>query len=448
MTLRRDRRCLANTASDSAQDSRLSGIMRLILKDVANEKGANWVQLSPFGDFPNSAGMQRVRKEDADAIANDFNDPLNLEARTVGLPFYVGHPDFPSMQAKYTDHAAKGRIKSLEVRHDPGCAVCNAQDPDQPCHEHGLFANVKWNSQGKQLIEDEAFHGHSVNWRVKKENGFFRPTSLKSVGFTNDPQIPVAPITTANERHDPMNQDKPTTLLGWIAKLLGKPDIAEQDAVNEMDDFYNSKLKPAMDAMSNCYGAMKNEAESALQAIKDMFKAPEGTPLVLALANEVKRALTSEKDLKAQVATVTGERDTLANEKKTALEDKTKAETNFANERRERAKLIVSTALAQGRVTAAEQDQFVNEAVADPAATQTKLSARTTTFTNRGGVGNLGRRSESIVNEADRREKVQTLVNEVREKHPKMGYDAAFNKVKKDNPELFAAMKQPANNGN
>jgi hypothetical protein len=100
----------------------------------------------------------------------------------IGLPFYIGHPDHEAFKARYTDTKAYGRIKELEARDD------------------GLYGNVKWSGAGKTMVNEEMFHGHSVNWRVRKDtDGNWRPFSIKSVGFTNEPNIPVMPITHANE---------------------------------------------------------------------------------------------------------------------------------------------------------------------------------------------------------------------------------------------------------
>ena len=80
---------------------------------------------------------------------------------------------------------AYGRIKKLEARDD------------------GLWANVKFGEEGEKLIADEAFHGHSTNWFVREESsrkGVWRPFELASVGFTNQPNIPVEPVTSANEK--------------------------------------------------------------------------------------------------------------------------------------------------------------------------------------------------------------------------------------------------------
>jgi hypothetical protein len=154
---------------------------------VSNEVkvDGNWVQLSPYGDFPHTGGVQRFTKDDAQNCVNEFTGLLNVAQRVMGIPFYIGHPDHAEFKQRYTDTKAYGRIKELQARED------------------GLWGNVKWSEAGKSMVNEEQFHGHSVNWRVRKDaQGFWRPFSVKSVGFTNEPNLPVIPITHANERFD------------------------------------------------------------------------------------------------------------------------------------------------------------------------------------------------------------------------------------------------------
>ena len=58
------------------------------------------------------------------------------------------------------------------------------------------------------MVNEEMFHGHSVNWRVRKDkDSNWRPYSIKSVGFTNEPNIAVPPITHANETDPDIEND-------------------------------------------------------------------------------------------------------------------------------------------------------------------------------------------------------------------------------------------------
>lgn len=145
------------------------------------EAGAfQWVQLSPYGEFPHSVGMQRFTREDASNVVASWKGLGNVAVRMIGMPWYIGHPDHDAFKDRYTDTRAFGRIKDIEARDD------------------GLYGKVKWNKLGMEAIENEEFHGHSVNWGVRlDQQGKLRPWILKSVGFTNEPNIPVQPIIGA-----------------------------------------------------------------------------------------------------------------------------------------------------------------------------------------------------------------------------------------------------------
>jgi hypothetical protein len=168
----------------------------LMLIGLANEfrEERGWVMLAPFGDFENSGRMQRFQREDAVNIVNEFTRATSEPTYRLGIPWYIGHPDHDSFKQRYTDTKAYGRVKRLEAR------------------DNGLFGNVVWSGDGKRLIEGEAFHGHSPHWLLRKDymggSNVWRPFSLKSVGFTNEPNLPVPPVTSANERSDMKDETK------------------------------------------------------------------------------------------------------------------------------------------------------------------------------------------------------------------------------------------------
>jgi len=137
-----------------------------------------WIQLSPYGEFPHKLGVQCFKKPEAESIVKSWESLGNVGVRLVGMPIYLGHPDHPDFERRYFDTRAYGRIKKLEARDD------------------GLYAQVKWNKLGKEAIDNEMFHGVSVNWLVNKgPDGKLHPKALKSVGLTNEPNIPVRPPT-------------------------------------------------------------------------------------------------------------------------------------------------------------------------------------------------------------------------------------------------------------
>ena len=354
---------------------------------LANEfaPGADgWVLLAPYGDFAHSRGVQRFAKEDAVALCNEFNSLLGLPQRMFGLPWYIGHPDHPAFKDRYPDTKAYGRIKALEAR------------------EEGLFANVKWSPAGEELVRSEAFHGHSVNWGAVKRGGVWRPVRIKSVGFTNEPNIPVRPVTLANEIDDSMKEQL-LQKLGLAADATDEQILAAVDLANEAKQTENAeKLK-----------AEKLKAEADL-------------------ANEKAEKLKAEK-LKADAETA------LANEKaaaETLKAEKLKAEEALANERKARIGLMLDGALEAGKITAADRPRWEADLAGDFEAKATELANAKPVIKTEARTKNLGQRKETGAASS----KVVELVNE-RMAATGEDWTPAWAAVKREHPALFEQME-------
>lgn len=326
----------------------------------------DWVTLAPYGDWDNPVGLQRFRREDADNVVNEFNRLLNLPTRLLGLPFYIGHPDHARFEKKYDDWKAYGRIKELKAT------------------DTALVANVKWSSAGKDLIAGEAFSGHSVNWAMKKVGNVWRPFRLNSVGFTNQPNIPVPPVTAANEQPSDASNMNRTKVITW---LKGQGVEVANEATDE-------------------------QIEAALAKVGER------------LTTAVNEATTA----RATVTELTG--------KVTAAEAKAAtATTTAANERQARAKLLLDTAITAGRLTAAERPaleaEFANEATFDAAVT--KLAAKPKALHTQPVSGNLGQRNAGT---RDRLEQIESAVNE-RMTKDRCSRQDAFVRLRRDKHALF-----------
>ena len=140
-----------------------------------------WVQLSPYGDFPQARGLQRVDRAAAEGMVAQFHSFRGRVGRLFGgVPFYVGHPDLPS-SSELVDRKAYGWIMEVEARED------------------GFYGRVKWSEAGLELLRNAHFKFLSPFWEAREigqENGrrIFRPTALISAGLTNQPNIPVRPL--------------------------------------------------------------------------------------------------------------------------------------------------------------------------------------------------------------------------------------------------------------
>lgn len=327
-----------------------------------------WVMLAPYGDFQHSAGVQRFTKEDAETLVNEFHGLLGLPSRLLGLPWYVGHPDHAKFKDRYPDTRAYGRIKGLQAR------------------EEGLFANVKWSPAGEELIRSEAFHGHSVNWGAVKRGGVWRPVRIKSVGFTNEPNIPVPPVTLANEIDDSMKEQ--------LLQKLGLPADATDEAILAAVDLANEAKQNADQAAADKVAAeaAKTQAETAL-------------------ANEAAA--------------------------KTAAETaKTEAETALANERKARIGLLLDGAIAAGKVTAADRGRWEADLEANFEAKATELANAKPVIKTESATKNLGQRKET-------KAASDNVVELVNERMAKTGeeWTPAWAAVKREHPALFDQME-------
>lgn len=331
---------------------------------VANEakQDGEWVMLSPYGDHPNSVGMQRFEKADAANIVAEFKRLLNTPQRVLGVPWYIGHPDHDGFKDRYKDTRAYGRIKDLEARED------------------GLFGRTKFGADGKKLVEDEAFHGHSVNWAIRKEGKVWRPFRLKSVGFTNEPNIAVPPVTAANENNNQTIMDK--------SKLIAALGLAAT----------------ATDA----------DIETAIGSLKTTNAANE----------------TKAGELAATVTTLT-----------TA---KTTAETTSANEKAAREKavkkassVLLDNAITTGRLTKADRPAWEEKFAANEFdGVATELAALKPKLNTTSKTGNVGQRNAEQRGTTEKSTQIREAVNERMDKH-KETYAVAWQVVKKQKPELF-----------
>lgn len=340
------------------------------LASAANEtvEKDGWVLLAPYGDWDNSQGMQRFQRADADNIVNEFGGLRAAGTRLLGLPWYIGHPDHDAFEKRYPDQRAVGRIKQLKAT------------------DEGLAASVKWNAEGRKLIEDEAFHGHSVNWAMKKTGGVWRPFRLASVGFTNRPNIPVPPVTAANESTNEPTMNK-KQLAEWL-KTLGI------EVANEAPD---EQFTAALTKVGERVTTAVNEATTANTALR-----------------EAKAKLTTAED-KAK-----------------------KLETDFANERAARVKPLLDSAVTDGRLTAAERPaleaEFANEATFDTALGKlTALKPKLHTAANAKSAA-LGQRNAGT---RDRLEQIETAVNE-RMAKDKCDRTEAYIRLRREKHALFA----------
>ncbi len=449
----------------------------------------HWVQLSPFGDFGNRAGkqkiIQRFRKEDADEICNSFNSVGRKISQPLGTPFYIGHPDHPGFKGEpgHSDTKAYGRGKEMAVRHDANCPACQAfanakhdkarageaEQSPPPCQEHGLFLRVAWNPDGEHLISNESFHGHSVNWRALPdgmEGGVqvFRPVSLKSVGFTNEPNIPVAPASLANaESSDDVDspaksivppklkliagfgEDEDVTMEQVIAALekarVTDPTNAGNEAIEGLVGAFGTLLLANLDAAAPA--DEDADKKTFIDTLHEMLGSDPKTGkdgLKLALEEKMKKANLVDK-VKAAGA-----------EAKKASDKHWKArqdlEQHLANERKERATLLVDGLVRAGKVVTHGRDAAITQLCNagdkfDETATLLG-NARQTVKTTPKSTGLANEHGKVVEGERERTAQFQRLMDKRLKEFPNESYDDRFAAVAGSNEgaQLFAQMRK------
>lgn len=215
-----------------------------------------WVMISPYGDFPNACGLQRVTKAHAEEMVTGFNSVLSKLGRLFrGLPIYVGHPD--AMPERWRDERRLGRVNALEARND------------------GLYGQVAWNKLGQENLEEGYYVYPSPAWHYRETGaGTIEPYSLVSIGLTNTPQIQASRPWTNSD--NPKTETKKTTMLKWLieklvaANVLAKPaddkeptEAELQTAVGTLLQNHTTAINAKADADNKLTAA--NAAKSTLE---------------------------------------------------------------------------------------------------------------------------------------------------------------------------------------
>jgi hypothetical protein len=238
-----------------------------------------WLRVTPFGDFPNKVGLQRVQKEDGEQLVTAFNSLKGRLARGfMGIPIYVGHPDVSP--EKYPDKRRYGRINELQTRED------------------GVYGLVAWNDLGKQVMENGHYLYDSPTWYLRKDGAHIRPMQLVSVGLTNTPQIP----------NEPWAKNEADNTLNWLKELLIKHGLLGKDEASDDEQGKISGIIAGLIADRAKLTETESAKATAEQAATTAANERDGLQTQLTAANEryTKRcldlAVTSGRITQAQRA--------------------------------------------------------------------------------------------------------------------------------------------------
>jgi len=193
----------------------------LVTSNATDLSADGWLKIAPWGDHPNSVGLQRVQKEDGDAMVAAFNSLVGKAGRMFrGVPIFVGHPDRDPN--RYPDKRRYGKITALESRAD------------------GLYAKPAFNDLGERVIEQGHYLYNSPVWALKREGNVVRPIELLSIGLTNEPNIKGEPWAKneAEEAGDtePLiadNKDGFITIDGHVVFIGADKDTTDEKAKPE-----------------------------------------------------------------------------------------------------------------------------------------------------------------------------------------------------------------------
>ena len=202
------------------------------------------IQLAPEGRYPqvvdddSAEGGQRevvqvLDRQAMDTLVANF-DKARAEAEAKGQKYGV-LVDADHSSETSTNTAAMGWVTKLFV------------DP-----EKGLMAEIDPTSEGVEKINGKVYRFVSGAWTLDDDD---RPVELVSIGLTNKPNLPVAPMINAAKE-------------GKANDGAGGADNAESDAVTHADDGSN-KPAPSKDDASLVDGEDSGEPEAPPDAAQN-----------------------------------------------------------------------------------------------------------------------------------------------------------------------------------
>jgi hypothetical protein len=151
--------------------------------------GGEWEKITPWGQFQNPKGLQRVTKAEGKEMVQAFNSLAETSGSAFrGIPIYRGHPDVDPEH--YPDDRRLGKLLGLAVRED------------------GFYCKPAWNSLGEENKKEGFWLYPSAVWKFNRlPGGVIAPFELVSIGMTNTPNIPgVTPWAENTASGDPVNE--------------------------------------------------------------------------------------------------------------------------------------------------------------------------------------------------------------------------------------------------
>ncbi len=371
--------------------------------NIAFDGSTEWSVIR-YGVYPNAVGLQVFDRPAAQAIHTAFNAKVSRLATLFrGEPLYVGHPDQPEWAAKNPGvrTAAVGRIRETKV------------------DDAGLHLRFAYNEDGKRLVGGDApaYESFSPVWGMEpityQGRKAYRPVELYSAGLTNHPNIP-GTIIGLNEQLSaekfPVITTNPTMKTNIIALLAALGITRAADASDEqLVTGINEALAPA---------------KAGASAVAELATAK---PALVTATNEL--ALLKPK-LTAAEGSVT-----------TAVNEAAELRKSLAAERAARAGVVLTVAVNEGRITAAQKPEWLGKftaAGADFGVVETDLRKLKVAVNTHSKTGDLGSRRGDPASKSR-----ITAINEAVAAHKlktgQQDHVTAYNAVREAQPALFAA---------
>lgn len=262
--------------------------MKILLNRNFELPADGWFHIAPLGEFPGHTGGEKPERVlqviDAAAVAG-LKNRFDEAAKAAHFPGLLVDFDHFSTDTGKPSEAA-GWITALENRAD------------------GLWAQIRFSDVGEAAVRGGRYRLVSPVWDYERiGNGRVRPTILRSVALTNDPNLKgLVPLSnrqtgdpgTGNPNHQPKgnSMDYKTKLL----KLLGLPAEATDEQID-------AALTPAAENMAK--GKTADELKNRVEALdKQLIERDVET---LGITDEAERktacdVLANAKDRKAALA--------------------------------------------------------------------------------------------------------------------------------------------------
>ena len=364
----------------------------------------------PYGSFRHKLGQQIFDRKAAEDMIAANNGMLAKLGRALGgkneVPVYVGHPDIPG--SKDTDKRAYGW----------------ADASGMIAENEGLRIPVRWSDAGNELVANAHFRFYSPAWWLGKTTRGLVPTGIKSIGLTNDPNIPVPALANEMQTEDLETED------GRLEEEVVPTPPAAPSAP--------AAISPELiEALGLTPEATEEEILAAVQALKDAATAANTAKTEAETAKVAADGCKTEAETAKAAAE---EKTTLAENERNAAQAALKIATDHA----------VQAAVICGRITPAEADAKATEILAanDLAVALQDLGKMPTKVKTVSTTGDLGNAKAKLVlasNDAAsvaKAERAQLVANEFDATNPAMSVGerkrTAWRRAQAKRPELFS----------